>query len=39
MIETHANGNLHYATMYNFSGDGLYYGCDFSLKPDTAIKY
>ena len=37
MIETRNGENLHYATMYNFSGDGMYCGSDFALKPGTAI--
>ena len=37
MIETQDDGNLHYATMYNFSGEGLYCGSDSALKPGTAI--
>jgi hypothetical protein len=37
MIETRDGGNLHYATMYNCSGDGMYCGSDFALKSGTAI--
>lgn len=37
MIETRDGGNLNYATMYNFSGDGLYCGSDCSLRPGTII--
>ena len=37
MIEIRDNGNLHYATMYNFSGDGMYCGSDCALKSGTAI--
>jgi hypothetical protein len=37
MIETRDGGNLHYATMYNFSGDGMYCGSDSALKQGTAI--
>ena len=37
MIEIRDNGNLHYATMYNFSGDGMYCGSDCALKPGTVI--
>ena len=37
MIESREGGTLHYATMYNFSGDGMYCGSDFALKPGTAI--
>jgi hypothetical protein len=37
MIETRDGGILHYATMYNFSGDGMYCGSDCALKPGTVI--
>ena len=37
MIENRDDGNLYYATMYNFSGDGMYCGCDFALKKGTAV--
>ena len=37
MIETRDTGNVHYATMYNFSGDGMYCGSDCSIKPGTLI--
>ena len=37
MIETRDNGNFHYGTMYNFSGDGMLCGSDYHLKPGTAI--
>jgi hypothetical protein len=37
MIEARNGGNLYYATMYNFSGDGMYCGSDFFLKPGTVI--
>lgn len=37
MIEIRDNGNLHYGTMYNFSGDGMYCGSDFALKPGTTV--
>jgi hypothetical protein len=37
MIETRDNGDLHYGTMYNFSGDGMYCGSDFALKVGTTI--
>ena len=37
MIETRDSGNLHYATMYNFSGDGMYCGSDLALNIGTAI--
>ena len=37
MIETRDGENFHYATMYNFSGDGMYCESDFALKPGTAI--
>jgi hypothetical protein len=38
MIETPDSKNLYYATMYNFSGDGIYCGSNLALKPGTAIK-
>ena len=37
MIETRDAGNLHYATMYNFSGEGMYCGSDCPIKPGTVI--
>lgn len=37
MIETSDNGNFHYATMYNFSGEGMYCGSDCALKKGTVI--
>ena len=37
MIENRESGNLFYATMYNFSGDGMYCGCDFALKKGTEV--
>jgi len=37
MIETCDNGNFHYATMHNFSGDGMFCGSDCALKTGTVI--
>lgn len=37
MIETRDDGNFYYATMHNFSGDGMYCESDRALKPGTAI--
>ena len=37
MIEIRDNGNLHYGTMYNFSGDGMYCGSDMAIKPGTVV--
>ena len=37
MIETRDDGNFCYATMHNFSGDGMYCVSDRSFKPGTAI--
>lgn len=37
MIETRGTGNAHYATMYNFSGDGMYCGSDCSMRPGTPV--
>lgn len=37
MIENRDSGNLYYATMYNFSGDGMYCGCDFALQRGTEV--
>ena len=37
MIETRDNGNFHYGTIYNFSGDGMFCGSDCALKTGTAI--
>ena len=37
MIETRDKGYFHYATMYNFSGDGMYCGSDCALKTGTVI--
>ena len=38
VIESQDNGDLHYGTMYNFSGDGMYCGSDIAQKLGTAIK-
>jgi hypothetical protein len=37
MIEIWDTGILHYATMNNLSGDGIYCGSDFALKLGTPI--
>jgi len=37
MIEARDAGIFHYATMNNFSGDGLYCGSDYALRPGTFI--
>ena len=37
MIETRDGRNFHYGTMYNFSGDGMYFGSDYALKPGMVI--
>ena len=37
MIETCDDGNFYYATMHNFSGDGMYCESDRALMPGTAI--
>jgi hypothetical protein len=37
MIETRDTGNFHYATMHNFSGDGIYCGSDYALSPGISI--
>lgn len=37
MIENRDDGNFHYTTMYNFSGDCMYCGCDFVLKSGTDV--
>ena len=37
MIETRDDGNLCYATMHNFSGDGMYCVSDRSFMPGSAI--
>ena len=37
MIEVRDAGIFHYATMNNFSGDGLYCGSDYALRPGTFI--
>ena len=37
MFEARDDGNFYYATMHNFSGDGMYCESDRPLKPGTAI--
>ena len=37
IIETRDSGYFHYATMYNFSGDGMFCGSDCALKAGTII--
>lgn len=37
MIEVRDAGIFHYATMNNLSGDGLYFGSDYALRPGTFI--
>lgn len=37
MIESRGGRNFYYGTMYNFSGDGMYCGSDFALKPGVAV--
>ena len=37
MIEIRDTAIFHYATTDNFSGDGLYCGSDFALKPGTFV--
>ena len=37
MLETRDDGNFYYATMHNFSGDGMYCESDRPLKPGTTL--
>jgi hypothetical protein len=37
MIEVRDTGIFHYATLNNFSGDGLFCGSDYALRPGTFI--
>lgn len=37
MIEIRDTGIFHYATVHNFSGDGIYCGSDCVLRPGTFI--
>ena len=37
MIEIRDTGIFHYATMHNFSGDGIYCGSDCALRPGITI--
>ena len=37
MIEIRDTGIFHYATVHNFSGDGIYCGSDCALRPGTII--
>ena len=37
MIEPHDTGAFHYATTQNLSGDGIYCGSDYAIKPGTLI--
>ena len=37
MIEIRDTGIFHYATMLNFSGDGIYCGSDCALRPGITI--
>lgn len=37
MIEIRDTGIFHYATMHNFSGDGMYCGSDCGLRQGTII--
>ena len=38
MVEESTTGSCHYATMHNFSGDGIYYRSDIELQPGAQIK-
>jgi hypothetical protein len=37
MIEAHDTGAFQYATTQNLSGDGIYCGSDYAIKPGTFI--
>ena len=38
MVEEYATGSYHYATMHNFSGDGIYFKSDIALRPGAQIR-